>query len=271
MNSFIAHGHNVNLYAYGCPSCVPSAVHLRPAEEILPHDRVVVANGGYEHFSDVFRYHLLSRQGGWWIDTDVVCNSATIPVTDLAFAREGKFATIANGQIKFPKGHRVLEEARAFVDTHSAGDWGATGPRLLTALIEGTEVEQHQWETRHFYPLLWAEAAKFLLPEYREEIDQRTQDSLFIHIYTSRFRRSIGFNDRINLPPKGSYLDALYNRFGIGEYTGRLTPVDEAALRARIAAFTNQDKIKAILAKEELSFNMTLNEKYVDDTSRNSI
>jgi hypothetical protein len=256
MNSFISHGAEVTLFSYDDVPSAPKNVIIRDAAAIMPQSAVFEAHGGFEHFSDLFRYELLNRVGGWWIDTDVVCNTFTVPPSDVAFARESRTGSFAPGQMRFPKGHEVLRLATKQADGLRMGDWGATGPRLLTTLIEQTGNEHRQWQTNDFYPICWVESAKYLLPEYRDEMQDRTRDAMFIHIYTSRFRRRLGFDQKRFLPPKGSFLEHLYFRFGIGPTVNNLTPIDEALLRRYIYTFMQEDWIQQALLQEGLSFEM---------------
>ena len=74
MVSFLAHGHQYRLYAYQKFDNIPSGVELRDANEILPKEHVYkIGWRGYSPFSDWFRWELLSREVGWWVDTDCVC------------------------------------------------------------------------------------------------------------------------------------------------------------------------------------------------------
>jgi hypothetical protein len=256
MNSFVSHGGKLNLYSYDELPSAPKTVEICDAASIIPRSEVFEAHGGFEHFSDLFRYELLHRVGGWWIDTDVVCNTATLPPSDIAFARESRTGSFASGQMRFPKGHEVLRLATEQAASLQTGDWGATGPRLLTSLIKQTGNEDRQWPTADFYPICWAESAKYLLPEFCDEMLERTRDALFIHIYTSRFRRRLSFDQRRFLPPSGSFLEKLYLRFGVGAAAENLVPIDEHLLRRSISTFMREDWIQQILSQEGLSFAM---------------
>ena len=65
-------GHALALYCYHPPSGVPQQVELRNAREILPESEVFrQPDGSVAAFSDWFRYKLLQRGPGTWIDTDL--------------------------------------------------------------------------------------------------------------------------------------------------------------------------------------------------------
>lgn len=79
MKSFLAHGHRFRLWIYGEePAGLPDGIELREAGAILPASRIFKNErgwnpGSYAAFSDLFRYRLLLREGGWWVDMDVLC------------------------------------------------------------------------------------------------------------------------------------------------------------------------------------------------------
>jgi len=64
---------------YEEPRGVPEGVTVRDASEILPAERMfrcpsgTLNEGSLSGFSNLFRYTLLQRIGGWWVDTDVCC------------------------------------------------------------------------------------------------------------------------------------------------------------------------------------------------------
>src|SRR5262245_32867798 len=79
IKSFIHHGHRYHLYAYD-DIPVPTGCFLMNAETILPKklifqygDAAGEVKGSYSAFSNLFRYQLLLQNGGYWVDTDVIC------------------------------------------------------------------------------------------------------------------------------------------------------------------------------------------------------
>ena len=81
LSSFANKQHEPHLWVYNkdCAG-VPSNVVIRDASEIIPSDKVFSYSGGgdcrtgsYGGFSDIFRYYLLKKIGGWYCDMDVTC------------------------------------------------------------------------------------------------------------------------------------------------------------------------------------------------------
>ena len=71
--SFLANGHEYHLYVYDDVKNVPSEVSIKDANEILPHSDVFKVNGSLALFADWFRWELLLKSGGIWVDMDLVC------------------------------------------------------------------------------------------------------------------------------------------------------------------------------------------------------
>ena len=79
LTSFVQNGARYNLYSYEDLPDLPEGVTLRDAREILPVERMfhypagMLNQGSPSGFTNLFRYTLLQRPGGWWVDTDVCC------------------------------------------------------------------------------------------------------------------------------------------------------------------------------------------------------
>ncbi len=86
LHSFAHFGHEFHLWAYEdlAKFDLPPAVQLRDAGEIIPRERIFaksrqdpetgVGRGSFSApFSDLFRYKLLQKTGGIWVDMDVTC------------------------------------------------------------------------------------------------------------------------------------------------------------------------------------------------------
>lgn len=81
LKSFLDNGHIPNLWLYDM-SCnnVPEGTLRLNANDILPSSRIFsytgkgdCREGSFGGFSDLFRYYLLKKIGGWYCDMDVTC------------------------------------------------------------------------------------------------------------------------------------------------------------------------------------------------------
>jgi len=212
IQSFLALGHEFELFVYHPIANVPAGCRVSDAREILLESQVFAyrKGGSYSAFSNVFRYKLLLDVGGWWVDADVVCFSSQIPDAPIALARERE--TAVNGAImKFPAKHPAMQFA---YDTAVARgrdvNWGEIGPSLVTKVVEKFDLERWLVAGQRFYPISWQEFTLFLRPSSRDAVAARTMGAIFLHLWNEMFRRA-GYRKEY-LPPSGSYLRELFER-----------------------------------------------------------
>jgi hypothetical protein len=86
------------------------------------------------------------------------------------------------------------------------------GPNLISAVLaEWNLPRDMRATTQMFYPVRWIEIFKLWLPEFTEEIEERLIGAVFLPLYQS-FPLHLGL-DPYRLPPKGSYLDRVLEKF----------------------------------------------------------
>lgn len=237
LHSFAARNFRFALYTYEAVADVPGFVTLREAHDILPKSEMFSSHGGVEHFSDLFRYALLKEIGGWWVDTDVLCNTAEVPDCEIVFSGEEE-SIFSVGQLKFPENHPVLTDLLDLVrKTDIGAGWGSTGPVAFTEVIRRHQMERWNWPRNDLYPISWCEVPKLLLPEYHDEITERTVDAKFIHLYGAMLR-AMGFTQV--RPLHGSYLDRIYNRYCDPLLLSRLEILEEQAFRDQVKRYVEE-------------------------------
>lgn len=218
LKSFIDFGHQYALYGYR-KFDVPSGVALRDANQILPESRVFfygtkagLGRGSVAAFSNLFRYHMLDRVGGWWVDADVICLSDTVPAVDTFLGWEDE-RTIGSAILRFPARHWLVQELRDAVERAGTDlDWGATGPRLLTRVACERGLSARPQSTS--YPVRAKDALQLLMPEHRDVIRQKTAQAPFLHLWNEVMRRAVVFSWMA--PPPGSFIAELCERHGVG-------------------------------------------------------
>lgn len=218
MKSFVDFGHRYTLYGYR-KFDVPEGVALRDANEILPESRVFlygeragIGRGSVAGFANLFRYHLLHREGGWWVDTDVVCLSDKVPSDETFIGWEDE-ELIGCAILRFPEDNWVVRELRDAAERAGADvEWGATGPRLLTRIALEHGLPVHPQSTS--YPVQARDALQLLMPERCSAIRQKTSPAPFLHLWNEVMRRAVVFTRMA--PPPGSFLAELFDRHGVG-------------------------------------------------------
>lgn len=125
--SFVAHGHQFNLYTYSDLAGLPQGVNLRDARDILPESAVYRSDGGrLSSFSNYFRWAVLQKHGGFYVDMDVVCLKPLKFESDIIFGYESE-KVISCAMMSFPRAHTFVnamynacDDVNCFqpIDTH---------------------------------------------------------------------------------------------------------------------------------------------------------
>jgi hypothetical protein len=107
--SWIYHGHSFELFVYEDVGPVPDNVALRDANEIVPRKDVFLWRDSYAVFADLFRWTLLYRHGGYWVDMDMLCLKPFDFEDDVVFGCEHSEAA-SIGVLRLPAGHPIAGE-----------------------------------------------------------------------------------------------------------------------------------------------------------------
>jgi hypothetical protein len=223
LQSFIAAGARVFVYSTDTTLRVPDGVELRDVRELWPGpvQRFYFPDGDPSPtlHSDLFRYAALHRFGGWYADLDMICLRG-LPVGKVYLGWES--GTRVNGAImKFPARSPVmaaaLEEARARLPQTARGAPMTArlllGPDLVTKLVHDHALDHVLRPTSSAYPIDFADTPAMFDPHRCDELDERIAGSDFVHLWNEYWRR-VRIPKDLG-PPKGSFLDGLFARFGI--------------------------------------------------------
>ncbi len=111
VQSFMDNGHEFHLYVYDHVQGVPDGVVVKDGNDILPASEIFyVKHGRIAPFSDYFRYALLYKLGGWWVDMDMVCIKPFDFSDEIVISCDGDDTNFSNAPMKFPAGHPLLKE-----------------------------------------------------------------------------------------------------------------------------------------------------------------
>jgi hypothetical protein len=209
LESFVRQGHQVVLHAYR-NIAAPPGIEVRDASFTLPLKPVGVhlGHGAMATFSDWFRYELLERIDGIWIDADLVCIRPIEFGQPYLFGYESR-AYIGNAVLRLPAGSALLQHLRRqFVSQGFIPPWfgpvrrcrysvkrlfgahqdistlphGSTGPRALTwyAAVEG--VSRYALPIDVFYPLHFLKCDRAFDADF-EVASVITPRTLCIHLW----------------------------------------------------------------------------------------
>ncbi|WP_162806533.1 hypothetical protein [Sphingosinicella terrae] len=230
LRSALRHGHSVTLYCYSEPQGVPEGVTVADAAEILPESRIIRhRSGSVALFSDLFRYHLLARGLGTWIDTDVYVVRPIDQARPHLFGHQS--VNVLNGAVlRLPADSLMLAalldlfEERDVPDWLSAEEreaaaarllaygrtglalmpWGTAGPDAITALAHRFGVYDQALPQQAFYPAHVSQSRWLLDPTNRLE-DAVLPDTMAIHLWSNLIR-----NWKDQPAPAGTVLARLH-------------------------------------------------------------
>ncbi len=208
----------MTLHCYDSPKDAPSGVTLADAAAVIATSRVFrhKATGSYAIFADYFRYELLRRGFGLWIDCDVYCvkpiglgdghvygwqapdsiNNAVLGLPANSPALTPLIATFTTQSPIMPwyplQAQQNLAAAKRAGAVFGAADlpWGATGPLALTHVLTTAGLARHARPHRVFYPIPFEEADRLLSPEY-DAAAAIAPDTLAVHLWNEKIRRGL--------------------------------------------------------------------------------
>jgi hypothetical protein len=242
VSSFLRHGHRLKLYSYDRLE-VPEGVILADARQFVPASErdafFAVAPGRVSQFSNGFRYAMLYHQGGWWVDTDVLCIGAEMPNGEVVLGWQSdptlssQPARVGTSIVKLPAGHELTRKAHdGWRENWGTDAWGATGPQLLTSLVEELHMTDHVMPFGSLFRLPWNDVLRLFDPTCMAEARKMLDRCSLVHLANS----GLGFTGlkRNVLPPPGSvlrgYIEPLLS-------SAELSAGDAAFMSAIVSAF----------------------------------
>lgn len=252
LRSFTDRGHRVALFSYDPSLALPDGIEKRDAAEILPPERILARSAsGSEAFVahvNLFRYALLHRDGGWWVDPDVALLKADLPQGQLFFAASGERDFVSPGFVKFPRGHPLLAAAVERASASEAGLWAQTGAALFTELLTRHGLMQHCRPREEISPIPWFELEALFDPSRAEEVRSRCSRAYALDLHYE-FWRGAGIPHRL-AAPEGSFMDALIRQQSCDlKFAGRMDYAEVASwikhLRDNIALDTRLRMVEA--------------------------
>lgn len=167
-----------------------------PENKIFLDDRGIIAS-----FSDYFRVKLLYKNGGWWVDMDIVCLKTFDFSSEYCFSSEynqkEKYPNI--GCIKCPPKSDIMFEyvdlLERYLESNQEVQWGLFGPRFMKAILSQYESTAyiHTPETFIMPKLICSDNKVLLFYNLFNVMDEGViekglQDSYSIHLYNELWR-----------------------------------------------------------------------------------
>ena len=208
ISSFIAHGHEYHLYAYEPIRNVPAGVMIRDAEHILPRSRAFqyTHHSTWSGFANFFRYKLLLEHGGWWADTDLVCERPFDFPDPYVFSSELSLGRqmVNTGAIKVPPGSELMSYAWDICETKDPAKLGVGRDRSRAdggGSRASWNAAVRAWLPSVFCPIGFREWKTILDPNVTFETGRETYA---IHLWHEMWRAA-GVNTSAHSHPASLY------------------------------------------------------------------
>ena len=164
VQSYLNHGHSFFLHVYDQVDNVPDGVHLRPADEIVPREKIYQFQN-IANFSDYFRYKMLLEYGGYWVDLDNFCLRRYDFSELYVFSSQRPNAKvhiseINAGVIKVPARSEIMQFCVQRVEETDTktNEWSQIGPGLLMESYHRFGLEKYLKTYMTFCPLDYFDA-----------------------------------------------------------------------------------------------------------------
>jgi mannosyltransferase OCH1-like enzyme len=211
IHSFLKNGYEYHLYTYNFVENVPNGTIIKDANEVLNSSEIYsYANSSFSAISNRFRFELLYKKGGMWVDTDVVC----IKKYDIDEAKD-KYIIFSESNkkyneqkigacvLKFPKEDPILLEAIQICKDKKQDIingtlvWGL-GPSTVKHLVEKYKLEEYvkNWKfanscsCHHVMTIINPNFKTGDPKGYASNINELSPDTYFIHLWHEFWRRN---------------------------------------------------------------------------------
>lgn len=175
IQSFIDHGHDFHLYAYEEIRNVPQGANILDARTIVPESKIFRykegwGKGSVSGFADLFRILLLQKNGGWWVDMDIICLKKFDFEADIIFCSsyEGEYGSCTNNCVfKAPKNSLFLKyciNELGSLNLKTMG-FGMAGPFLFQKAVKELRLENMVVPFYYFNPITWRNVGELILGE----------------------------------------------------------------------------------------------------------
>ena len=206
MKSFIDHGHIYHLYTYDNVENIPNGVIVKDGNDILSKDEIYTyKNGSVSAFSNLFRFTLLYKKGGYWVDTDLIClKKFTFKEDDIVLSTEPlksyNSQTPISSLIKLNKNSK---EAKFGMDTQKEHKkqilnrklgWGS-GPLTVKLLVEKFDLRHKLLNWNRTCSCCWLDYKSIFYPNTPTNInvikkmEDIPKDMLCIHLWHEMLRQ----------------------------------------------------------------------------------
>lgn len=233
--SMLRQNYTVRLFCYDPIANVPAGIEIVDAREIMPREELLVyrATGSPALGANKFRYLLMKKSLGIWLDTDVIL-LRSLPQADYIFGWQDN-DLICNAVLYLPHNSSMINDLCDFVsqeypippfyDEATRFDleqksksghpvnvrdlpWGVYGPQAVTYFVRKYGLLHFSQPREVFYPIHFTEAHVLLSSKY-DVSELLTPSTVAVHLWNMALHVTIGLDNPSGRPivEKGSFFE----------------------------------------------------------------
>jgi hypothetical protein len=228
IKSYVDNSFKVKLWSYsvielnGCETCDANLILDKSYMNNIKqhHNDISSEKSNMAAFSDMFRYNLIAKKGGWWFDADCFCLKKEEHYKKLrgnndilAFHEEpgsincAAFYLKQNSKVAID----ILNEFTLLYNNNigNIAKWGTYGPSFFTNFINKYGLNNYILGKDLAYAIHWEEFDLYFDASKKEIGYNRIKDSYLTHIFNTFIKKH---NVNKDAPPIGSLLHYLYQK-----------------------------------------------------------
>ena len=229
LKSYINNGFRVKLWTY--ENKIPNIAIIKDldlkienAEKILEEDLIYKFSQGSQKaspasFANLFRLHLMIKEGGWWFDLDCICLKNVKEFRALAeyseFVLGAEYKNYIGNSVMYFKNKsiakKLIKEIDIEINKYNYNFyWGQIGPDLITEYFLKNNLMHLVFEKKYFYNTEAKDFKYFLESKnsFKNIMIEKHNQSLTCHLWNEMFNK-YSYNKNF-MPPKDSFLDQLF-------------------------------------------------------------
>jgi hypothetical protein len=240
LRSAVATGQSFTVYSYTPHEIVglPPGIDLADARDVMPESLLLryADSGAVQLGSNIFRYHLLKKSLGYWVDMDFYFLKPLNFTNDYVFGYERE-DSINSAILKIPANSEMLRIIFQLMQPNVRPPWygpkrtllyygrkimngpikiedlpwGTFGPQLVTYAARKSGCYRVAQQQSVFYPVAYDRVGLFLEPADKARQKIEHGGTVAIHLYRSAIERLL----KTGAPPVGSYLADACKKLGV--------------------------------------------------------
>ena len=214
IKSFLKNGHDFHLYTYERVKGVPNKSEVKDAKQVIPKEKLNEFQNKERLaiFADLFRYRLLQKRGGVWVDMDMICLRPFNFYDEIVIGSERTERSrwelrlpskAINSVMVLPKKSKIAKYCYEKCKKMNLKkvEWGKTGPDLVQEAVEKLGYEESIVPFWYFCPVSWWKWNRFIDDSVKVRLVEYTKQKVLrpysYHLWNSRWTMNNAEKEKI--------------------------------------------------------------------------